>query len=73
MSETIQVIRVEIDEEWWDNGERLMRVYAVDAHEATEVTVAVGDVIELTERMIGQGDPVWPAKFYISEPVPVDD
>ncbi len=31
------------------------------------------DVIELTERMIGQGDPVWPAKFYISEPVPVDD
>ncbi len=29
--------------------------------------------VELTERMVGQGDPVWPAKFWISETVPVGE
>ena len=72
MSDTIQVVHVEsITGPWTENGEMVMRVRLRGADRSH--SVPVGDVIELTERMIGQGDPVWPAKFYISEPVPVDD
>lgn len=63
MSDMIQVVRV--DDLPKGDADAAMSIFWE--------RLMAGDVIELTERMIGQGDPVWPAKFYISEPVPVDD
>ena len=72
MSDTIQVIRVDNVEE--GPGPDAVTVWITDAEgNGWGSVVPKTSVIELTERMIGQGDPVWPAKFYISEPVPVDD
>ena len=34
--------------------------------------VPLDDLIELTERTVWRGNPEWPAKFWSSEPVPVD-
>ena len=42
-----------------------------DEYEQAKVNMAAS-VIELTERTVWRGNPEWPAKFWSSEPVPVD-
>ncbi len=66
MSDTIQVVRIDDDIET-----RVVHRRMEFWHEDEQQWFSLGDVIELTERMVGRGDPVWPAKFYISKPVDV--
>ncbi len=76
MSDTIQVVELgdalraigRCLQQWVDDGMPQEDPEVV----AIPFEVPASDVIELTERMVGQGDPVWPAKFWISEMVPVD-
>ena len=48
----MQVIQVEIDEEWVAADEQMVRVYAVASPQVTEFTVRREDVIELTEERV---------------------
>ena len=66
MTDTIRVVRVDDDIE-----SRIVHQRMEFWHEDEQQWFSLGDVIELTERMVGRGDPVWPAKFYTSKPVPV--
>ena len=63
MSDLIQVVRVD--------GIPLGPLEEIQAI-IMQYTDRLGYVLELTERTVGRGDPVWPARFYISKPVPME-